>query len=352
MTYSGLFVRDHLGQAPDNNNNPGDWNNSPDMIFAVGGNPPKPQPPADTSVYTTPTGYNTDFGSTVFMQQTNYVYLRALNTTSGPVTGAAWFYYAESDLALWPAKWRTDNILVDGVSTNTQQIQIPQAGGVGVTDAFLWTPPPFHQGASSWDHYCCLVWMENPPLQPPPWTPLSAIPNMNSWGDLANFVVNNPNVGWRNTQDVSGTSNWQRTSSITGPPQGGTIQVGMACNNMPTDGQFSYTIPAAGGMPSHTFPTTTIWDPNATVITSINFPAAAATSLTITYQQGATTPPPGSSISAVVVLPNAQMEDHLWRRAQEVAPWRCVQAPSVSKEGVLVADNISGVIFGANPYQF
>src|SRR5690606_25197221 len=119
-------------------------------------------------------------------------YLRALNTTANALTGQAWFYYTESDLMLWPSNWQAANIVVGGLTMNNQQIGSTPGGQVGVTASpFIWTPPPFSSGHSTYDHYCVISWMENPPLQAPPWTPLSQIPNFQTCNDLANFVCSN-----------------------------------------------------------------------------------------------------------------------------------------------------------------
>ena len=141
MSYSGFFVRENIGQTVDGGQDPSQWSASPDIILCGIKAPP------NTTDFTTPQGYATDYGNIVYMNQVNYVYLRALNATTAAATGRAWFYYAESDLCLWPSKWMSTNILVDGIGMNNQKIIATGGNQVCVSGPFLWTPPYFHDGS-------------------------------------------------------------------------------------------------------------------------------------------------------------------------------------------------------------
>ncbi len=347
MTYSGLFVRDNLGQTPTSGQN--GWSGSPDIIlYGL-------TPPPDPNIFVN--NYNTDYGSTVYMQQANYVYLRALNTTAGATTGQAWFYYTESDLMLWPGNWQSADIIVDGLAMNNQPIVSTTSNQVCVTGAFVWTPPPFSSGHSSGDHYCTISWMENPPLQPPPWTPLSSIPNFTTCDQLANFVCSNSNMGWRNTTDVSQAGpTWQQTTSITGPSAGGQFQVGIQCSNMPNNGgTVGYVIPGGpgGNPPAVIAQNIPIWDPNAAPMTTVTWPPGYTSSITVSYTQGSgSAPQPGAAIAAAVTLPSSQLNSESLRRARIHQPWRFLTVRMMDEQGAYLGVDQAAIIFGANPYQF
>lgn len=237
--YQGLFVRDQLGQLP---NQPGTtFSMSPDIITSGA------QPAPDASQFVTPDGYATDFGANVILNQPNFVYLRALNTDPAiPTTGRAWFYYTESDLALWPTKWRSDSILVDGNAQNYQDIAAAATNQACQPNSpFVWTPPL----PASNTHYCCVSWMENPPVSSPPQDPILKLPPFATFDDLVNFILSHPNMGWRNEMNVAGLgATWSLTTNIAGPASGEPFLVGVQCTNMPTDGQISFSIP--GPIPS------------------------------------------------------------------------------------------------------
>ena len=355
MTYSGLFVRDNLGQTPTSGQS--GWSGCPDVVFSFVPTPSPGHPVIGTPAnYVTQQGYATDFGSNVYFSQVNYVYLRALNTTSGAVTGRAWFFFAESDLCLWPTNWQYAPVVVQGVQMNYQPITATAANQVCVTgQPFEWTPPQFHAGHSSGDHYCTITWMENAPVSAPPVSPLQQIPNFNDFTALANFILSHPNMGWRNTVDISAAGpTWQQTSSITGASNGGQISVGVQCNNMPTDGHVGYSIPgpADGSFPNIDTGQLPIYTPNAAFTQPVAWPAKYTTGITISYWQGATKPPAGASIAAVVVLPNTSIAPMALFNAQQTMPWRFAEHRIITPDGFYTGQNYSGVTFGSTPYTF
>jgi hypothetical protein len=296
--YTGFFVRDNLGQVP--NQQGVCWSSSPDIIF--NGTTAQQNP----SLYTTAAGYATDYGATVYLQTPNYVYLRALNTNpTGPVAGRAWFYFVESDLALWPQNWRGFNgdcVSVAGNPVNYQKIMANTNGEVCIAGLpYIWTPPPLASGT----HYCAVNWIDNS-LNDPGVNPVSTFGNMGSFDALVAFVLAHPNMGWRNTSDVSGLGlTWSQTTNITGPATPGQFNVGVQCTNMPTDGLLGFDIPppATGGS-GVTFPLAPIPQPNYQGSVKItDWPANATTSITVNYKQGATPPPAGSNIVVTLTTP-------------------------------------------------
>ncbi|MBK3842450.1 hypothetical protein G3A42_31345 [Paraburkholderia aspalathi] len=326
------------------------WSGCPDIILCG------TAPPSDPSAFTTASGYGTDYGATVFMEKANYVYLRALNTTSGPATGSAWIYYAESDLALWPSKWQKANIQVGGMTMNNQPIVATEGNQVCVTSRpFVWTPPQF-QTQSGDDHYCVVSWMDDPPHEDPSWTPLSDIPTFTVFDDLVDFILKHPNMGWRNTVDVSGLGpQWSQTIAITGPVAGGQFQVGVQWHNMPTDGgTISYSIP--GGPDGNPPPVNTkaipIYASDAAPMTPVTWPANFASSISITYTQGETPPPKGAYIAPAVNLPADQMRASTLRLARELQPGGFRKVEVVDALGRRVGDEDEVFCIGSTPYRF
>src|SRR5438128_8675549 len=100
--FSCIFLRHALGDTPSGGG--GGFSASPDII------PYGTSPMLDTSIPVSSSGYNTDYGSPVYLNQDNFVYIRGLNTTGEPTESRLWFFYTPSDLALWPQNWSSANV--------------------------------------------------------------------------------------------------------------------------------------------------------------------------------------------------------------------------------------------------
>ena len=309
-----FFVRDNLGQQPGQQGT--SWSSCPDLILMG------LQPAQDPTVFTTPTGYATDYGSTVYAQNPpvqNFVYLRALNTGAAspqaPVTGRAWFYWVESDLALWPMNWNATLITVAGNPANYQDLSATSNNQVVIPNLpFLWGPPPPVSG----QHYCVISWIESPPSQQPQ-NPVLSIGTLGTFDALVNFVLSNPNMGWRNTADVSAQLTWSYSTNITGPTQPGAFWVGVQCTNMPTDGQIGFSIPGPNpSIPPIISNMGPITNPNMYNSVMINnWPGNSQSSITVDYKQGATAPPKGANVIVTLMVPKPGMSEETFARAVE-----------------------------------
>lgn len=354
--FSGLFVRHYMGQTPTSG---GDgWSGSPDIVL----NAATPLSSDQVATLGT-TDYDKDFGSKVLMQQHNYVYLRAKNTTGDAAKGRTWFFYTESDLVLWPGRWRADNIQVGGLDTNFQDVSADPDGVAVTQKPLLWTPPSFGPGHSGGDHYCCVLWTEYPVTNPPV-SPVAGFPNFKNFNALVAFIVSHPNMGWRNTQDViENLPTRQWSIPITGPAETGQIMIGVQCTNMPANdgGQISFTVP--GLLDPVTVP---IYTPNAAPTTRLIWPANTASTMNITYWQGKTVPPKDASIAPVVVLPLSQVSDRVLDMARTYTPYRvrmfhCLEPGATSlrrrpaqaaADEVAMGGNVPGIILGCTPLRF
>jgi hypothetical protein len=182
--YDDLYTRDNLadiGQIP----SPPPVCTSPDII--PWGNLPQSDPGTFFKG-----NYGQDVGKDIYNGQYNYIYTRAKNLAFGPKTGQIHLYYSPASLLLWPSLWSANAIEPEtggpSVTVNAQAL-----GEVTAADtAFLWQPPPL---ANPHDHYC-LVSRVVTDTHPNP------IPADGSITDFAQYVMNNPAVGWRNVRLV------------------------------------------------------------------------------------------------------------------------------------------------------
>lgn len=228
MTYNGIFIRDDLGQQPGQAS--AGWSACPDVLFSG-------RFPTDPNQYTTAASYATRTASDVFLGVDNYVYLRGLNTNSGPQASNMFFYYTESDLMLWPKNWRSENITVSGAIQNWSPLEASSGGAVAVTaEPLIWTPPLLH--GSPYDHYCVIAWADNSGTPTPP--DLGTYSQFSSCDQLAAFVQAHPNMGWRNTNDIYGTPAQQTYSTgLHLQDKGGIVNLAISFIAIPNDGTFN-----------------------------------------------------------------------------------------------------------------
>ncbi len=98
-------------------------------------------------------------------------------------------------------------------------------------------------------------------------------------------------------------STWSQTTPIVGPTPAETFVAGLICSDMPTDGQVGMEVTQPAPLSPITVPMTPISNPNMTMMVQCSgWPAGGEGAITINYQQGATPPPPGANITAVVMI--------------------------------------------------
>lgn len=303
MAYEGIFLRHYLGQLPDQNNSGSGWTASPDIIPYSVNNIPQPAPSPD--IFTSQAGYANAFGSTIFLKQNNFIYVRGLNTTNGPITARLWFYYVESNMVLWPQNWQSASVYVNGNLQNYMEVSAKTQNEIIVGNPpFIWNAPSLQSGN---DHYCMIAFAENPPLSQPPQSPAPS-GYMNSWDDLAQYVISHPNMAWRNTIDVSvDNPTWQQIAPIAGAPAGGTFNIGIQCSNMPTDGYFAFDVPGPDAANSIHVPKTPITNPNTGLTIPVTWPPNFSSSISVSYWMGATKPPYGATLQPIIIVPYSGM---------------------------------------------
>lgn len=301
-SYSGLFMRHYLGDSP--GAAPNGWSASPDVI-AYGASIQK-----DLTQFTSPTGYQNPFGSTIYTAPppgfNNYIYIRGLNTTSAQITSRAYFYYTPGGLALWPGNWISDGVTVAGKAQNWVDITAPPpsdptTNGVGVCAVpLIWSATPVPPGS---DHYCMTVWVVNGPNpQPPNWKSYSSFATLQ---DLANFIVSNPNMAWRNTVDVpTPPPDYTYNTGLALGVGGGTVQVSVVFSNVPSDGTFAVNMQGSSPNNSIVIPQSSLQNYQGGYQSPfLNFPSSFATSVQVQHWPGKTPLPANAKINVTCFVP-------------------------------------------------
>lgn len=310
MSYQGIFIRDFVGEQPDGQKGTS-WTNSPDL-FCNG-----TAPIADMSELTNQTNYQQglpDVHTQVPLQQ-NYVYIRGINTVDGNQKSTIYFYYVDTSIVLWPQNWKSANVMIGNEGRNWVQVTASQLNQIVATPLpFLWTPP--RQGI----HYCIVGWVKNGPdqLTPPDLYDIGTV------NDMANFILTHPNIGWKNTIEVdSKQPTVQNSSPVMGPATAGALNIGIQCQNLPTDGFISFTCQGPDAANTIIVQNLPIKDPNMMVSVKVNWPANYQSTLVFEYFKGAQNPPDGANI--IPMVGTMGTGDDFLNYANNICPSRLVE---------------------------
>lgn len=294
MSYTGIFIRDDLGQLPDQG--VAGWSDCPDIIF--NGTVVAPTP----STFTTAASYATRVPNTVYINQNNYIYLRGLNTNPAGQASHMFFYFTESDLMLWPKNWRSDHITVAGVNQNWSMLEASAPNIVAVTQQpLMWAPPPL--AGSQYDHYCVIAWADNSGGTPVP-PDFASLNQFTSCEQLAAFIQANQNMGWCNTNDIYGTPpNYTYSTGVNMQAGGGTVNLSVSFIDVPADGTFNVNL--AGSSPANTISEAglKISDYQGGFnVQGLSFPANFSSSLQVEWFQGPTNPPVSAQVQVSLTM--------------------------------------------------
>lgn len=275
--WTDLYVRKALD---DNGSVPytgGTWTNSPDIIpygTAVVGNPATTFGGAN---------YGTDQGRPTAFEQQNYFYLRAKNLFNGAETGTFYLYYCPQNLFLFPSLWNQNQL---STSSGKQSVDVSAAklnDVVVVSEPFTYVPTS--------NIHSCLIGRLVTPRNPNPLPQDGDFPNMS---DLATFIVNHPNMAWRNVVLVDGNiPTFTNTFLIdTTPARPGTTAqylIGVSYNNLTVGSQLAFS----AGTPIPSGPdqgkviqltTTAVSQSNGSLGTSyLTIPAGYKTNVSFSY---------------------------------------------------------------------
>jgi hypothetical protein len=288
--YSGLFLRHDINDTPQQPTT--GWSSSPDLILFGR------QAQTDLTQFTSAAGYMNPFGSTVYMDDYNYVYIRGLNTTNGAQTSRVYFYYTQSNLALWPVNWLSDGMTVANVAQNWLDISATSAGQIVVGQLpILWKAPEL---TGVGNHFCVVGWADNSTTPAPP-----VIQNFDSFDELAQFILAHPNMAWRNTEDILNPVplDYTYTTGLSVQSAGGTAYIQVTFKNIPPDGTFSISVP--GPDPQNTV---SLLDQPVSKFTSgysagpLVYPSNYQTSVLVTHRPGATPLPSNAQISVLPLI--------------------------------------------------
>lgn len=295
-TYNDIFVRDALD---DTGNIPYSGRTayfSPDII-------PQQQTQQPALSWFTST-WTQDKGLNIITGINNYVYVRGKNLKTSATSGTVYLYCAPSSLLLNVAYWSNSPVSTGGGTSaplvdinNNRQIA---AGAICVGN----TPFLLNQTVPQGFHYCLITRVVTPDhINPIP----TSFANTNQF---VNWVVDNPNVAWRNITVVPSTN--------------GAIAQSQNYENLDAAAETYWFVAQGNGFPNQSlvviesvtqgniFTSTGYFGPPPgpqTVMTSQTVPAnfRGVVNVTVTPPQGQTIP--GGSTLAIQYYRQTQMRD-------------------------------------------
>jgi hypothetical protein len=290
-TFDGVYLRpsvDNGGNVPAS----GNLCFSPD-IWISGTTPINPATLATTDSYGQISQDNIAFG------QTNFIYVRAANGTTAPLSRTVQLYYAPSSVIQWPSNWMNNLIPTDQTDAQGHPALITNitnlgAGAIGVADnVFQWANvPELPAGA---DHYCLFAQLNDANNSNPFPDPMTQI-------DMAVLIKNNLAWGWRNTAEVAGNvASWSNQVGLNVPANQPAGQYRLFV--MPSAGYIGWSVAfqcsqnGADGQPI-SMPPTLITSAGQLAGITCNLNPGFNASITVSmFQNGAPASPTGSKIS-------------------------------------------------------
>ncbi|HEV2789972.1 MAG TPA: hypothetical protein VGV69_01570 [Solirubrobacterales bacterium] len=300
MAYEGLFLRHFMGDEPGRSGGGQAMSNSPDIILE-GTKPVEPSSLATAESYSKEPPNSLIVGS----EQTNYIYVRALNAATEESKARIWLWYAEPSMLLWPQHWISDGFWVENQKRNYYDIAASSPNQIVVSNAFQLVSPKSPQ-----DHYCMVAIAQSPAEEQPP-NPGYMV----SMEEFAKWVSENPNAAWRNTVDMAqNAATWNWSVPIAGPDKAAQLMLGVQCSSMPVGSKYEFKV-AGGSTPSgEKFPTLesgprVVQNPNENVALPTKWPGKVQTTLNITwYQNNQPNPPIGATIAPSIGIESMMME--------------------------------------------
>jgi hypothetical protein len=178
---TGIYLRKALDDSGAVPYSGGTWTNSPDIISN------------GTTVVANPqttfggNNYSTDQGQPTVFDQTNYFYMRGKNLSASSENADLYLYYCPQNLFLFPSLWTSNQLKT---SSGKDKVSVNAAK----TNDIVVTGEPFTYVPANQIH-SCLIGRVVTPQNP------NKLPNdgdFQTMDDLAKYIMNHPNMGWRN----------------------------------------------------------------------------------------------------------------------------------------------------------
>jgi hypothetical protein len=309
--YDGIYIRQYITEIPNFSTRGGIWDQCIDIVTA-------PQPLDPSQLVTAPAapgyctaaspsyGYCSQFATGFGLNQANFVYVRAVNTTTSPITGRVWLYWAPSSTFMWPTTWQNAGVTVGNQMVNYQPLALaaapsgsfahPPVSAPSVTTMpFLVIP---NVPLPNYDGFALIALIENQPSSPP--TPPIPTEPFNSVGDIASWVSATPSVGWLDTVVQTSGPALQQTIWVSSG-NGGQFTVAGAGYSLPTDGTMSLVCPGPDAANSVNISRIPVTNPNLQIGQNVTWPANFVTPISVSFWKGQTAPPVGASVRALLM---------------------------------------------------
>ncbi|MFT4664153.1 MAG: DNA-binding beta-propeller fold protein YncE [Gammaproteobacteria bacterium] len=269
--FTGLFLRDFVGETPGGSTSGKSYTNSPDIIVNEDNIIPTAELINQTNYDAGTPSYNAQLP-----QQMNNAYVRGINESSGALKSWVYLYYIDANVMLWPQKWYTDGVTFGGIETQywapleaatSKQIVTPDS-------PFIWTPK------ASGTHYCLIAWTVDQENK----TGEEDKPDLFHIGqvaDMAKFIFDHPNVSWRNTSRQPGELPiLQNSSNIDSGTGGGYMNVGIQLNNIPVECEIEFQVPGPNAQNTINYEKKPVPNPNSAPTQRVLYPEGFQTTLT------------------------------------------------------------------------
>ena len=140
-------------------------------------------------------------GKNISQGEANYLYMRGINLSDGAKEGKFYLYFAPCGMLQYPGDWSRNYLMT---STGVDHIKFTAGAKdarVATNEPFQWIPGPVD------GHYCLIgrIWTQEHPNE---------IPKIYKITDFARYILDNPNMAWRNVSMVANNVPFQTAWSV------------------------------------------------------------------------------------------------------------------------------------------
>ena len=181
----------------------------------------------------------------------NYIYLRAKNLKNSSQNGHVNLYWSKASLLMYPSYWANNALLNENGDYDIPFSELPPNGIFVTENPYIWTP-----GDISGDHYCMVSRVVTPDHP----NPLPSDSELKDVGSLANYVGNNPNVGWRNIALGDGSGIIENTLAFSQGSEEDQTYLQIEVKNAPGGSEVAFSTSKSGPNPPLVLQRTTVPD--------------------------------------------------------------------------------------------
>ena len=170
-----------------------------------------------------------DVGKNIEQSRQNFIYMRGINLHDGPRKGRFYLYYAPSSILLYPSEWKDNQLKTSSGQGYIEFDATEKDQRVATNQPFTWIPVAVS------GHYCMIgrIYTEENP---------NPIPETGGITDFTKWILNHPNMAWRNVSMVSkDLPTYTKVVPYAQGDEGHDMELGIKWTNLPIGSYIAFS---------------------------------------------------------------------------------------------------------------